>query len=305
MSISTASEIFSERFRSSWISLHDAAVAVRLSFIVRNSISCLDLQLCEYSKLKNYCRTFRNSCSSEYSDSFMNTEEKCRKIWMPSRRLIYTLHLDLLTGREHRLKNDPCLCRLSCDFGFPHTIEITISRDFEERILSDFVREALQVIDRKLKVLENTDKPASLNYCSYFHQQQPVIANRKLKLLEFLLKTRLLNYRVQESRIVNSFIDYFYPDNTDSATFRSFIENFNLARYMIQCERPKVLEFILRHSNYYGKDLEREGYSIYRAIDVCILNRLFLNIEPILMYVNSPGFSPRAYDWYISAVASL
>ncbi|GBN65535.1 hypothetical protein AVEN_225584-1 [Araneus ventricosus] len=142
-----ALETFSTILEHRLISLKTAADVVRFSFIVQKSISCLDLGLYQNSKVSNYFATLCDCCGSNRLRNFMNvnSEEKCRKFFTPSRRLLYTLHLDLPKGREYSLMEDvPESVRCSIHSSSSHIGEITPTCGFYSSILSDFIEEATE-----------------------------------------------------------------------------------------------------------------------------------------------------------------
>ncbi|GBM81140.1 hypothetical protein AVEN_191284-1 [Araneus ventricosus] len=272
-------EDFSTTLEHRVVKLKTATDVVRFSFIVRNSISYLDLGLCQYSMLLNYLGTSCDCCALKLSKSFINTEEKCRKLFTQSRSLLYTLHLDLPRGRECSLKDVPNSITFDHDSCIPHIAKIVPTCRFDISILSDFIEDAI-----------------SMN-------------KKKLKMLAWILKMSFSNLPLLyglEIRILNKFIDCFYPEITDSAIFKDFIMNFDFTEWMSTFEKPEILEYLLYYARHYGiEDMAEDVYPIDEIIDPCIFNRYFLNIGPILKYINVPRFSEDDYLLYFFKISSM
>ncbi|GBN75416.1 hypothetical protein AVEN_27104-1 [Araneus ventricosus] len=271
-------EDFSTTLEHRVVTLKTATDVVRFSFIVRNSISYLDLGLCQYSMLLNYLGTSCDCCALKLSKSFINTEEKCRKFFTQSRSLLYTLHLDLPKGRECSLKDVPNYFTFYHNPCIPHIAKIIPTCGFEISILSDFVEDAINSNQKKLKILSWILKMSFSN----------------LPLL-YVLKIRT----------VDKFIDCFYPEITDSAIFKDFIMYFDFTEWISTYEKPEILEYLLYYSRHYRReDLKQDVFPIDEIIDPCIFNRYFLNIGPILKYINVPRFSEDDYHLYFLKISS-
>ncbi|GBO13356.1 hypothetical protein AVEN_41247-1 [Araneus ventricosus] len=269
-------EDFSTTLEHRVITLKTATDVVRFSFIVRNSISYLDLGLCRYSIL-NHLWTSCDCCASKLPNSFINTEEKCRKIFTRSRSLLYTLHLDLPKGRECSLKDAPYSITYDLDPCIPHIAKVIPVSDI--LILSDSIEDAISINKEKLKILSWILKMSFSN----------------LPLLYVL-----------EIRTVNKFIDCFYPEITDPAIFKDFIMQFDFADWISTYEKPEILEYLLYYARHFGrKDLGEDVFPIDKIIDPCIFDRYFLNIGPILKYIDVPRFSEDDYRLYFVNISSM
>ncbi|GBO35463.1 hypothetical protein AVEN_218616-1 [Araneus ventricosus] len=266
-------ERFSTKLEHRWIMLNGLVDAVKFSFIVRNSISYLNLHLSEYSDLHDRSRTVL-----EVANDFVCTEEKCRRIFAPSRSLLYNLNLDMPARREYRLKNDLAACRFSRDSSIPHIAKITLSCGFDFWNMCHSIEDAFKVTDQKLKILG-------------FLVKSPHLKGEILRPLP--------------AHIMNNFIDYFYPKITDSVLFKDFIETLDLEEWMTTYEEPAILEHLLYHVRHHGRNLNEEGYSMCQLMDKCILSLFFSNIVPILKYTDAPGFSSEAYDMYVSEISDF
>ncbi|GBL71375.1 hypothetical protein AVEN_161344-1, partial [Araneus ventricosus] len=267
-------ETFSTRIQDRLVILTTAREVVRFSFIIRNSISYLDLELslCQYSTASNRFGPLCNCCKLRRSRNFINTEEKFRKFFSPSRRLLYTLHLDLPKGREYGLKDVPESVYYNADSSSPHISKIRIGCGFESKLLNNFIEDALSINFPKLKILKwILEVPSS-----------------PLPLLQLL-----------ETQTANEFIDCFYPEITDSELFKGFILQFGIISFMTTHEQPGILEYLLYHARLYGRrDLEVDDYDpIDENIGQCIYFRLYLNIGVIMKYIDSPRFT--SYDYWV------
>ncbi|GBO01984.1 hypothetical protein AVEN_28728-1 [Araneus ventricosus] len=272
-------EYFSTTLEHRVVPLKTATDVVRFSFIVRNSISFLDLGLCQDSRLLNYLGCSCDCCAFKLSNSFINTEEKCRKIFTQSRSLLYTLHLDLPKGRECSLKDVPNSIAFDYNPCIPHIAKIFSPSGFDISILSVFVEDAIGINKEKLKILAWILKMSFSN----------------LPLLYVL-----------DIRTVDKFIDCFYPEITDSAIFEDFIMYFDFTEWISMYEKPEILEYLLYYSRHYGReDLTEDVFPIDEIIDPCIFYRYFLNIGPILKYINVPRFSEDNYRKYFRKISSM
>ncbi|CAL1295501.1 unnamed protein product [Larinioides sclopetarius] len=271
-------EHFSKTLDYRVVTLKTATDVVRFSFIAQNSISYLNLELCQYSTVSNYLGTSCYNCALKLSNSFINTEEKCRKFFTQSRRLLYTWHLDLPNGRECSLKNVPNSITYERDPWNPHLAKIVPTCGFDLSILSDLVEDFISINNDKLKILKWILK---MSYSS-------------LPLLYVL-----------EIRIVNKFIDCFYPEITDSAIFKDFIMHFDFTEWISTHEKPEILEYLLQYARYYGREDLEDDFPIDEVIDPCIFNRYFLNIGPILKYINRPRFQSDDYQLYFLNISSM
>ncbi|GBM62783.1 hypothetical protein AVEN_41509-1 [Araneus ventricosus] len=229
--------------------------------------------------LLNYLGTSCDCCVLKLSNSFINTEEKCRKFFTQNRSLLYTLHLDLPKGRECSLKDVPNSITFDFNPCIPHIAKIIPTCGFDLSILSDFVEDAISINKEKLKILAWILKMSFSN----------------LPLLYVL-----------DIRAVDKFIDYFYPEITYSAIFKDFIMYFDFTEWISAYEKPEILEYLLYYSRHYGrKDLTEDVFPIDEIIDPCTFNRYFLNIGPILNYINVPRFSEDDYRKYFLKISSM
>ncbi|GBN99617.1 hypothetical protein AVEN_152741-1, partial [Araneus ventricosus] len=106
-------------------------------------------------------------------------------------------------------------------------------------------------------------------------------------------------------RTVDKFIDCFYPEITDSAIFKDFIMYFDFTEWVFTYEKPEILEYLLYFARHYGREDLSEGFfPIDEIIHTCIFNRYFLNIGPILKYINVPRFSEDDYHLYFLQISS-
>ncbi|GBL62840.1 hypothetical protein AVEN_126533-1 [Araneus ventricosus] len=272
-------EDFSTTLEHRVVASKTATDVVRFSFIVRKSISYLDLGLCRDSMLLNYVGTSCDCCALKLSNSFINTEQKCRKFFTQSRSLLYTLHLDLPKGRECSLKDVPNSITLDHNPCIPHISKIIPACGFDILILSDFIEDAINIIKEEMKIFEWVLK----------------MSFSDLPLL-YVLKIRA----------VDQFIDCFYPEITDSAIFKDFIMYFDFTEWMSTYEKPEFLEYLLYYSRHYGReDLKQDVFPIDEIIDPCIFNRYFSNIGPILKYINVPIFSEDDYRLYLLKISAM
>ncbi|GBO27570.1 hypothetical protein AVEN_156524-1 [Araneus ventricosus] len=271
------SDIFSTAIEGRSIVLQTATDVARFSFIVQDSISYLDLKLRQDSRISDF-RLLCNICRSRRLRNFVNTEEKCRKFFAPKRRLLYTLHLDLPKGRECSLKDHvvtesvyyaPC-CRSA------HIAEITLTCGFRARNLSNFIEDALSVNFSKEKLLKWIVK---------------------IPFSEVPLLSRL------EIRTASKFIDCFYPEVTDSTLFIHFIMQFDVIEWMVEHEKPEILEYLLYHARQSGNMSLEDEHEI-EFISLCIQRQHYLNIGPILKYISDSVPTHINYEDYLFDISS-
>ncbi|GBL79525.1 hypothetical protein AVEN_16-1 [Araneus ventricosus] len=148
-----AMEIIYAEIRDRSVELCTSADIVQHGFIVQDSLTPLNLELCQSYAVFD-CKTNRNYPSFSYSKEVISTEEKCRKVLAKSRSLLYTLHLDLPRGRERSLRSDSQHMKLSYDWKIPHVAKIHIANDFYADVLYSFIHYACKENDDNLKVLK-------------------------------------------------------------------------------------------------------------------------------------------------------
>ncbi|GBO04257.1 hypothetical protein AVEN_51809-1 [Araneus ventricosus] len=82
--------------------------------------------------------------------------------------------------------------------------------------------------------------------------------------------------------------------------------NFDFTEWISTHEKPEILEYLLYHSRHYGRgDLIEGDFPFDEIIDSCIFNRYFLNIRPILKYINVPRFSEDDCRLYFLKISSM
>ncbi|GBM57020.1 hypothetical protein AVEN_199492-1 [Araneus ventricosus] len=137
------------------VTLRTAADIVQHSFIVQDSISPLNLELCQsYILLDGH--TNSDLPSFTYSKDLINSEEKCRNVLTSSRSLLYTLHLDFPKDKERSLKSDWISKNgsLHCRERDFHIAKIYIEDSFYTNVLSSHVDYACNRTDQNLRFLK-------------------------------------------------------------------------------------------------------------------------------------------------------
>ncbi|GBN30237.1 hypothetical protein AVEN_51641-1 [Araneus ventricosus] len=81
---------------------------------------------------------------------------------------------------------------------------------------------------------------------------------------------------------VNFFANCMYPGVTETSFVNAFLKKCDLEIWMMQCERPKLLEYFLHHLRQSGKNLKYNEASECAPIDACVMLLHFLNIAPLL-----------------------
>ncbi|GBM81796.1 hypothetical protein AVEN_123184-1 [Araneus ventricosus] len=140
------------RYRQTY--LHTAADVVQYSFIIQNSISHLNLDLCQSYPIQYPARIPYDFPSLTFSGDIINTEEKCQKVLAKRRSLLYTLHLDLPRSSERSLKSDSKPLKWSSDVRLPQISKISLCPRFYFSILCNLVQYACNHTDQNIKVLK-------------------------------------------------------------------------------------------------------------------------------------------------------
>lgn len=136
------------------VKLWTAADVVQHSFLVQNSISHLNLELCQSHDIRTSLKSVGYYPSFSFYKGIIDTEEKCRKIHSSSRNVFYSLHLDLPKGRERSLKALSQLNDLSYDCRIPHLAKVFTGDEFYTDILCRLIDYACKYTDRNVKVLK-------------------------------------------------------------------------------------------------------------------------------------------------------
>ncbi|GBL77350.1 hypothetical protein AVEN_41773-1 [Araneus ventricosus] len=259
---------FYSTLRHSAVEIVDARNIVQCSFLLHKSITYLDLNLSEYGhyRLGRYIimggghrrLTWRN---------FINTEDSCRKVLIPARRLLYTLHLDIPQGREFNLRNGP------------------ITRHY------DYNSESIHV-DIRIKDIFFHSLFFSILECAF------VNGSDKLKLIRWLLDFAPPELANLPNRILNHFLTEMHLECTDSIFVNKCLKKFHLIGSICRQEQPKILEYLLYHANKSAYSTKKCPSSKPSFIDMCISSLYLLNIGPYLKYRNEACFSTSAYTHF-------
>ncbi|GBL72568.1 hypothetical protein AVEN_61500-1 [Araneus ventricosus] len=258
-------DCFSDRISSKvehrLVLLESATDILRFSFIAQNSVSPLDLAQQEELNFYNHYFSFGFRTSSildetiNYPKYVINTEEKCRKILSRTRDFLYRLHLSLKDGPE------PENMRRS---GFRrHIGKITVHPNFHFTVLANFVKEAVQLSDIKLKMI------------------------KWLVTLDTVTEGIRLN-----NQHVYHFAKYMYSEVTDSAFVKAFLKKLDLYSWIINYDRPEMLEFFLYHLRRNGGTF-KDNTQRCELIEICLRNLHFMNIASILKYQDSSSSTER------------
>ncbi|GBN71378.1 hypothetical protein AVEN_73885-1 [Araneus ventricosus] len=104
------------------------------------------------------------------------------------------------------------------------------------------------------------------------------------------------------AKIVDRFANRFYPGSTDARFIQEFLHKYHPLNWLIIYERPKVLEFFLRHLQDGGKKIDEALLFPILLSDLCILKSLFLNVGPIVKFTLIPEISALSRDLYMSEI---
>ncbi|GBN56383.1 hypothetical protein AVEN_73428-1 [Araneus ventricosus] len=154
-------------------------------------------------------------------------------------------------------------------FRSRHIGKITVHPNFYFTALSSFVKEAVKRSGKKLKMI------------------------KWLVTFDAVTEDVCLN-----NQHVLYFAKYMYPEVTESAFVKAFLKKLDLYLWITHNDRPEILEFFL----YYLRqnwDTFKDSTKWYEPIEVCIINKRFLNISTILKYKDAPRISPEDTDWLI------
>ncbi|KAF8766621.1 hypothetical protein HNY73_019668 [Argiope bruennichi] len=258
---------FFSEVKYSLVELKSVRDVIRYSFIVRNSISYLDLEIYEHPRrhaLRNI--TLANSISHIQKD-FINMEEKC-KVMEPHRYFLYTLNLDLPNSKNFSLKFGPKPKKLTCLVVFP-VGKIIVYDNLYCCIILNFVESVFKYTDKKLKILK--------------------------WLLNFNILKESEFYRLPAD-IVNDFVNFLCPEFPDTAFMKEFFKKFDLVDWMLEYEKPEILEYLLHHAHRNGRRmLQNDTVQDQALICTCIIQLFFKNIGPLLKYRHAPEFPTDSY----------
>ncbi|GBM33597.1 hypothetical protein AVEN_181841-1 [Araneus ventricosus] len=255
----------------SYIDLDKAENIVKYSFVVHKSVTSLDLSVCEYSVFKGKRQGHPLRIDKTYpplidwSNNFISTEEDCRKSLTEERQLLYAHHLDSSARLESSLRNvQSCQKR---NFYSPSMFLSQVDTDYDlyEDNLSDMILETLKTTDQKVDCVRKVTK---------------------------IMKK--LDYLKDNFAIVFLCLEILYEHCTDSNIVKDFLTAFNFKAWIVNIDRPKLLQFLLYHANQarynvWGNDVP------HKLINRCVSNHLFGNSTILLKYYDAPVFSESMY----------
>ncbi|GBN01563.1 hypothetical protein AVEN_171304-1 [Araneus ventricosus] len=237
---------------------------VKLSSIVRKSLTYLDLSLCEFSifegKRKNTVRLeiydFNYpSFSIEVSNDSLYTENNWKKILQNDGQLCaaVTCNVDLITEFPEPFKN--------CTIFIPHY--------FYEDPLRELLDYAIENIKPRLTVARKILKP--LKY---------------------------INYMNGTHSFIKHLAHIFYSDCTDLNIWQDFLAAFRIEEYILfeeyWCYNPKVIERVLYYACQSGYDLKNN--SLNRDLIVhCFPTELHAKVKMLLKFISAPRYCPYTH----------
>ncbi|XP_055953142.1 uncharacterized protein LOC129988885 [Argiope bruennichi] len=262
----------------SYIDLDKAENIVKYSFVVHKSVTCLDLSVCEYSVFKGrrqghplrIDKTFPPLI--DWSNNFISTEEDCRKSLTVERQLLYAHHLDSSIKLEHSLRNvQSCQKR---EYYSPSMFLSQLDTDYElyEDSLSEMIIETLKTSNQKVNCVRKVSK-----------------IMKKLVCLK------------KNFTIISLCLDILYEHCSDSNVVNDFLTAFNFQAWIVNIDRPKLLQYLLHHANQAGHNVLVTD--VHKLINRCVTNHLFRNSTVLLKYYDAPGFSDSMYEDVIHHIA--
>ncbi|KAF8795936.1 hypothetical protein HNY73_000380 [Argiope bruennichi] len=258
---------FYTTLRYSSVELVDISNIVQCSFLFHKSISYLDLNLSEYARYRQLYRGTGSGHRYLTWRNFINTEESCRNVLIPQRKLLYSLHLDIPHGREFSLRKGRT----------PHHF--------------DYDSESIFVV---VCIKENFFNPLFFRIFEFAFEQ----TCDKLKLIGWLVNFESPELANPPMRILNRFLTELYLKCTDSDLVNKCSKKFHLIGSLCRQEQPKMLEYLLYHANKSAYNKKKCPSSKPSFIDMCISSSYLLNVGPYLKYRNEACFSSNAYTHF-------
>ncbi|KAF8766952.1 hypothetical protein HNY73_019967 [Argiope bruennichi] len=220
--------------------IESARDAVFTCFIVQRSLMPLDLSTCEYMLLRRS----------------VFTEEGYKKMFQPSRRILYALHLDLPRDMERSLRTaTPYKADRYMTFyvGVPNISERVYNRDL-----------ALVIVNNIRRADNKTEK-----------------LRRYLNLMKCL---KLDRYRRTVNFIFDNVIHFLYPECMDSNLVVEFAEIFNFYSWTFYRESPDIVGYVLEHARRMRYNIWGSNEWKLDPINACITFHTTGNIGKLLEY---------------------
>ncbi|CAL1294443.1 unnamed protein product [Larinioides sclopetarius] len=258
-------EDFTPKLKHVKVKLWTAADVVQHSFLVQDSISSLNLELCQSYDIRTSLKVVGYYPSFSVCKGFIDTEEKCRKIHTSSRNVFYSLHLDLPKGREESLKTHFQLDKLSYDDRIPHLAKVFIGDEFYADILCRLVDYA----------------------CKY--------TNLNVKVLKWFIKFGALKksiFRELPFYVIYHFLDSMQPGLSDLVFVEECLKKLRFQIWVDFSEKHVRVANLFYQVRLGGERFERRIRNS-GIIHCCLLHPTFLYVADVLKYLDSPRFCDR------------
>ncbi|KAF8770371.1 uncharacterized protein LOC129987490 [Argiope bruennichi] len=260
-------EKFSKHLTYNRMELFTPADIVQHSFIVMNSISPLNLELC-----KNY-RVGHCPWSREYYPSFsywegiIDTKEKCRKIH-GNRELLYNLHLDM-----PQAKDSIPLLNLS-----QHVLSFDAFRGIYTSsipIVEVYIRFAFFAN----KIFQFVEYACKKNY-------------NKLKILAWLMKFDAINpteFHQMPQSTVNCIADCMYPGVSDAEFAFKCLMKVNFINWIRFNDKPERLANVLYQVHRVGRKPEIMLWCNNMMVQ-CFFDDSLKYLKVVMKFLDTPKF---------------
>ncbi|KAF8770336.1 uncharacterized protein LOC129989425 [Argiope bruennichi] len=266
-----------ERLDYAYVMLNNVTSIAKLSFIAQNSINPLDLSVGESPK-KDFLvygigeREFPNTWKN-----FIITEEECKKIMSPNRRLLYTLHLDLPRKLETRLR---LVYFKNFDSKVTYDDESFHLRDiyFNENIYREILRLLLQESILKFKTA--------------------ALIGRYLKIIKrYFGDLESCLYDLSVSFILH----VLYKECNDSQIVKDVLTMFDFKKWIYYSNdcNPGILDYFLHHARNSGYNVWGK-YPCEDLINGCVMLEKYSFVAVLLKYINAPLFMEEDYEKLIN-----
>ncbi|CAL1294439.1 unnamed protein product [Larinioides sclopetarius] len=268
-------EIINNSIRDRAVELCTSLDIAQYSFIVQNSLTPLNLELCQSYNVSDGQQN-NNYPSFSFSKEFISTEEKCRKVLTKSRSVLYSLHLDLPRNRERSLKVNSEHMELSRDWKIPTVAKIHIRDDFYDEIMYSLMHEACKGKNNNLKVLK------------WFIKFGPL--------------ERSLFYQLPCS-IINYFLDSMHPELNDCEYVIECLRKIDVIKWLINggSSKPGRFTNLLYQIHRNGRNVKC-SCCIDEVIDFCISLSSVQITEAVLKLKSAPSFCEKLFYFYVEEI---
>ncbi|GBL73093.1 hypothetical protein AVEN_128246-1 [Araneus ventricosus] len=263
-------DVFAENPQRMHERLYNLSNIVKFSFIVQKSLSPLDLELCRFCLQRGEnnkdTRSYFDPFPLSPKNTYISTEESCRKYFWEDRAIMYERNLDVSNCIEQSLRKnlpEPALESYGTYFN-----KLSISNTVDRCVLHNI----------KMHASENPD--------------------HKIKFIRMLVRLQKLQDPFIEqfwAKYVTEFLKDLRDRSNDSNLVKAVLKLIDFEAWMIDNQDPELLEDLLFHVRLSKCNL-KEGIEYKRDfINECTIENKFMDVAPFLKYKDCPHFTSETY----------